>query len=41
MGAVIGRPVDRPAMIEQAFERDGQISARRIVDLLITQLTSL
>ncbi len=32
VGAVIRRPVDRPAMIEQAFERDGQIFARRIVD---------
>src|SRR2546425_7057842 len=32
VGAVIGRPVDRPAAIEQAFERDGQIFAHRIVD---------
>ena len=37
VGAVIGRPVDRPAMIEQAFERDGQICARRIVDGEVVQ----
>jgi len=37
VGAVIGRPVDRPAMIEQAFERDGQISALRIVDGEVVQ----
>ncbi len=37
VGAVIGRPVDRPAMIEQAFERDGQIFARRIVNSEVVQ----
>src|SRR6266702_6409367 len=37
VGAVIRRPVDRPAMIEQAFERGGQIFARRIVDGEVVQ----
>src|SRR5437660_7162407 len=34
---MIGCPVDRPAMIEQAFERDGKIFALRIVDGKVVQ----
>src|SRR5258708_10684351 len=31
VGTVVGCTVDRPAMIEQTFERGGKIFARRIV----------